>query len=346
MTSDIEYLPIFNKSETHPVMQPKMKPPFIRGDWNAMTKKVFELGGFIEAFIWRLQTERDNAVIIEGERGEGKTNVLLFFLMLFNAFFKVPFTVKNNIYLGRDVDLTVNWIANDFKDLPFSSIGIDEAEIPFSRYTAITIQNREAKIFMDTFRELFLGVFFVCPDKDILDPRIVDRCNWNIIADWKDEDNRCVEVTIEYYGKSKDRTRFKWLKYEELIIPYVDEQVYEQLRMIKHGDLYSSDGLKKSFKEQRKVKLEQVKKSQKIEQAMKVKAIVSSKADLDDKMFELFKLDLPKYRIQALLKEEGATKSRVELMEHYYLTELAEKLENAKEAKKSFNVERKTGKKK
>jgi hypothetical protein len=331
MSDEIEFLPIFDKSETHSVMKPKMKPPFITGDWNTMTKKVFEKGGFVEAFIWRLQTERDNAVIIEGERGEGKTNVLLFFISLFNLFFKVPFTVNKNVYLGRDVDLTVNWIAKDFKELPFSSIGIDEAEIPFSRYTAITIQNREAKIFMDTFRELFLGVFFVCPDKEILDQRIVDRCNWNIIADWNDKDNQCVEVTIEYYGKSKDRTRFKWLKYEELMIPYVNEDVYEQLRMLKHADLYSSAGLKKSFADQRKIKLEQVKKSKKIEQAMRVNAVVGSKADLDDKMLGLFKLELPKYRIEALLKEEGATKARVELMEHFYLTELAEKLENVKE---------------
>jgi len=336
-----EYLPIYGRTETHSTLQPIMKPPFITGDWNTMTRKVFELGTFVNAFIWRLETERDNAIIIEGERGEGKTNVLLFFVTLFNNYFKVPFAVNNNIYLGRDVDLTVNWIAKDFKNYPFSSIGIDEAEIPFSKYTAITIQNREAKIFMDTFRELFLGVFFVCPDKDILDSRIVDRCNWNIICDWNDMKKQQVEVTVEYYGKTKDRTRFKWLKFEEIIIPYVNTQIYNELRMIKHGDLYSSKGLTKDFKQTRKEKMDQLKKSKKIAFAKRINDVVSSKADIDDKMLELFKLEVPKYRIFPLLKSEGATNTRIELMEHFYLTELAEKLENEKNEKKAFRERKK-----
>lgn len=328
-----EVLPINRVEKTHPSLKPIMKPPFIKGEWNTMTKKVFSFGSFVKAFIWRLENERDNAVIIEGERGEGKTNVLLFFIFLFCNYFKVPVSIPTNIFLGRDVDLTVNWVAKKFKNLPFSSIGIDEAEIPFSRYTAITIQNREAKIFMDTFRELKLGVFFVCPDKDILDPRIVDRCNWNIICDWNSHNQKYVEATIEYYGKTKDRTRFKWLEFETLRIPYVDQQVYNQLRVMKHGDLYSEAGLLKSFKEIRKKKLEDVRETAKLKLARKMNEIVKSVLPVDDKIIELLRLKVPKYKIQALLKEEGATKSRVELQEHWYLIDLAEKLEKLKKEK-------------
>lgn len=328
-----EFLPFYQSGVTHPSIKPKMKPPFIKGEWNTMTKKIFSFGSFTKAFIWRLKNERDNAVIIEGERGEGKTNLLLFFILLFCSYFGVPFSVPKNIFLGRDVDLTVNWIASAFKNKPFSCIGIDEAEIPFSRYTAITIQNREAKIFMDTFRELKLGVFFVCPDKDILDPRIVDRCNWNIICDWNDHKRRYVEATVEYYGKTKDRTRFKWLEYETIKVPYVDEQVYNQLRVMKHGDLYTDKGLTKSFHDVRKKKLEDVKETEKLQLAKKMNEIVKSGMPVDDKIIDLLKLKVPKYKIQALLKEEGATKSRVELQEHWYLIELAEKLEKLKNEK-------------
>ena len=316
-----EFLPIYKSELTHPQLSPKIKPPFIAGDWNRMTKWVFSHDSFIDAYIARLKANRDNAVIIEGERGEGKTNCLLFFLLYFNTYFKVPFDENRNVYLGRDVDLTVNWIAEDYKPYPFSAIGIDEAEIPFSRYTALTIQNREAKIFMDTFRELQLGVFFVCPDKDILDQRVVDRCNWNIICDWNDEQKQEVEITIEYYGKSKDRTRFRWLKYEELIIPYVPKEIYDGLKRRKHADLYTDEGVTKDFHTTRKGKLAETKKSQKMEQTIRINEILTSKLTVNDKIKELLRVKVPKYKVESLLKSEGATRSRVELMEHYILSE-------------------------
>lgn len=336
-----EYLPIFNVEETHRFIAPKLKPPFISGDWNRMTKWVFSQGSFIEAYIARLNTKRDNAVIIEGERGEGKTNVLLFLILYFCMYFKVPFSVEKNIMLGRDVDLTINWIAERFKRHPFSALGVDEAEIPFSRYTAHAIQNREAKIFMDTFRELKLGVFLVCPDKDILDQRIVDRCNWNIICDWNDEDKKQVEVTIEYYGKSKDRTRFRWLKYEEVVIPYVSVEIYNELRYKKHADLYTDVGITKDFHETRKVKIDDVKKIAKLEKTKKINEILSSGLTLNDKIKELLRIKVAKYKVESLLKDEGSTKSRVELMEHYLLSEEADKLALTLEGKEKKGRERK-----
>ncbi len=323
-------LPFYRVTPTHPAIAPVMKPPFLTGDWNRMTKWVFSHGTFLKAYIARLNANRDNAVIIEGERGEGKTNCLLFFLQYFNTHFQVPFSVDRNVLLGRDVDLTVNWIAEEFGGNPNSAIGIDESEIPFSRYGAITIQNREAKIFMDVFRELKLGVFFVCPDKDILDQKIVDRCNWNIICDWNDEDKREVEVTIEYYGKNKDRTRFKWLKYQSLIIPYVDESIYDALKYKKHSDLYTDAGVTKTFHKTRKEKLQESKKLLKIEQANLINKVLSSKLTANDKIKELLKKGVPKYKIESLLKKEGVTKSKVELMEHYLLTEQAKELEISK----------------
>lgn len=325
-----EILPFYRVTPTHPIIAPIMKPPFLAGDWNRMTKWVFSHGSFIDAYIARLNYNRDNAVIIEGERGEGKTNVLLFFLLYFNNYFKVPFSVDRNVFLGRDVDLTVNWIAERFKDTPNSAIGIDESEIPFSRYGAITIQNREAKIFMDVFRELMLGVFFVCPDKDILDQRIVDRCNWNIICDWNDEDKREVEVTVEYYGKNKDRTRFKWLKFEEIIIPYVDQSFYDALKYKKHSDLYTDSGVTKTFHKTRKEKLQESKKLVKVEQAKVINKILTSNLTVNDKIKELLRREVAKYKIESLLKKEGVTKSKVELMEHYLLSEQAKELELSK----------------
>jgi hypothetical protein len=342
--SDFEILPIYKYNPTHPVIAPKIKPPFISGDWNRMTKWIFSHGSFIEAYIARLKTNRDNAVIIEGERGEGKTNVLLFFLEYFNTYFKVPFSVDRNVFLGRDVDLTVNWIAEDFKKTPLSAIGIDESEIPFSRYTAHSIQNREAKIFMDTFRELQLGVFLVCPDKDILDQRIVDRCNWNIICDWNDEDKKEVEITVEYYGKTKDRTRFKWLKYEEIIIPYVSQELYDTLRYVKHADLYSDVGLIKDFHEKRKGKIKDVKKIAKIEQTNRINRILASNLTVNDKIKELLRIEVPKYKVESLLKDEGATRTRVELMDHYILTEESKELELTSSEKDKNTTERKKGK--
>lgn len=321
-----ELLPIYQRSVTHPAIAPKLKPPFISGDWNRMTKWIFSFGSFTKAYIARLQSKRDNAVIIEGERGEGKTNCLLFFLQYFNNFFKVPFSVDRNVFLGRDVDLTVNWIANDFRQYPCSAIGIDESEIPFSRYTAHSIQNREAKIFMDTFRELHLGVFFVCPDKDILDQRIVDRCNWNIICDWNDRKKKEVEIQIEYYGKTKDRTKFKWLKYEELVVPYIDEEIYQALQFIKHEDLYTDQGITRDFHQTRKEKIKDVKKSEKLEQAIKIDKILDSKLTVNDKIKALLKIKVPKYKVESLLKEEGATRTRVDVMEHYLLSEESKEL--------------------
>jgi len=310
-------LPIWTRAKSHPFVTPKRLPPFISGDWNTMTKWVFEQGSFTEACIARMNMDRDNAIVIEGERGEGKTNVLLWFIQYFNLYFNNPYSVDKNIYLGRDVDLTVNWIAEDFKGQPNSAIGIDEAEIPFSIYTAITIQNREAKIFMDTFRELKLLIFFVCPDKDALDKRIVDRCNWNIICDWNDMDKKQVEITVEYYGKLKDRTKFRWLRFEDVIIPYVDEGYYNQLRAKKHSDLYSSDGLKKDFHTTRKQKLAAIKKDKKKELALERQKVVDSKITLTDKIIELLRLETPKYSVETLLKKEGATISRINLAEHY-----------------------------
>ena len=340
--SDSEVLPIYRINPTHPVIAPKIKPPFISGNWNRMTKWVFSQGSFIQAYIARIMMKRDNAVIIEGERGEGKTNVLLFFLLYFNTYFKQPFTVERNVMLGRDVDLTINWIAEDFRQTPNSAIGIDESEIPFSRYTGITIQNREAKIFMDTFRELELGIFFVCPDKDVLDQKIVDRCNWNIICDWNSEDKREVEVTIEYYGKTKDRTRFQWLKYEELIIPYVSQDLYDALRYKKHADLYTEVGIIKDFKESRKEKIKDVKKLAKIELTNKINKIIASKLTVNDKIKELLRIEVPKYKVESLLKDEGASRARVELMEHYLLTEESKELElTALEKEKKANERKK-----
>lgn len=336
-----EYLPIFNVEETHRLITPKLKPPFISGDWNRMTKWVFSHGSFIIAYIERLLTGRDNAVVIEGERGEGKTNVLLFLMLYFCMYFKVPFSVDHNVKLGRDVDLTINWIAEKFRQYPFSALGVDEAEIPFSRYTAHAIQNREAKIFMDTFRELKLGVFLVCPDKDILDQRIVDRCNWNIICDWNDEDKKEVEVTIEYYGKSKDRTRFRWLKYEEVVIPYVSEEIYNALRYKKHADLYTEVGITKDFHETRKEKLVDAKQIKKVEKTKAINKILTSDLTLNDKIKELLIIKVAKYKVESLLKGEGATKGRVELMEHYVLSDEADKLALTLEGKEKKDRERK-----
>jgi hypothetical protein len=328
-------LPIWTKAKSHPFITPKKLPPFISGDWNTMTKWVFDQGSFTEACIARMNMDRDNAVIIEGERGEGKTNVLLWFIEYFNLYFGNSYSVDRNIYLGRDVDLTVNWIAEDFRNQPNSAIGIDESEIPFSKYTAITIQNREAKIFMDVFRELKLLIFFVCPDKDILDSRIVDRCNWNIICDWNDMDKKQVEVTVEYYGKLKDRTKFRWLRFEDLIIPYVDEAYYHQLRAKKHSDLYSKDGLKKDFHATRKQKLAQMRKDVKVELALKRQEVVDSKLTLTDKIIELLRLETPKYSVVTLLKKEGATISRINLAEHYlHLQGTQTQEESKKEMKK------------
>ena len=336
-----EYLPIYSREPTHYLLRPKLKPPFIHGDWNTMTKWVFTFGSFIQACIARMRSDRDNAIIIEGERGEGKTNVLLFFIEYFCKYFGVPFSVDRNIFLGRDVDLTVNWIAEEFKETPFSAIGIDESEIPFSKYTAHSIQNREAKIFMDTFRELQLLVFFVCPDKEILDSRIVDRCNWNIICDWNAIDKRYVEVTIEYYGKSKDRTRFRWLKFEEILIPYVDEKIYQQLRYKKHGDLYSESGLAKDLHETRKEKMLGLKKSKKIVMANKINEIMGLDLTVNDKVKELLRIEVPKYKVESLLKKQGVTKTTVELMEHYLLTEQSKELEIVRQKKEKESRERK-----
>ena len=62
--------------------------------------------------------------------------------------------------------------------------------------------------------------------------------------------------------------------------------------------------------------------------------IIKSPIPVDDKIIELLRLKVPKYKIQALLKEEGATKSRVELQEHWYLIDLAEKLAKLQKERK------------
>lgn len=314
-------LPIWGRSTTHPLLEPETKPPFITGDWNMMTKRVFQFGSFVKAAIWRMKRERANAIIIEGELGEGKTNVLLYFLMYLNNHFNVPFSVENNVFLGRDVDLTINWIAKRFKPYPYSAIGIDESEVCFSRYQAHSIQNREAKIFMDTFRELKLIIFFVCPDKDILDQRIVDRCNWNIICDDNNDIEGFVDITIEYYAKTKDRTRFRWLEYEELRIPYVPQTVYNDLRRIKHADLYTDKGLEKDFHTTRKERMKDSKQSAKVIQAKRIQEIIDSKSVVNDKIQDMISIKVPLYQIEMLLKKEGATKSRIALMHQFWLTQ-------------------------
>jgi hypothetical protein len=311
-------LPLYQQRPIHPYQQTELLPSFLSGNWNKMTQLMFNLESFREAYIYRLEHRRDNACIVEGERGEGKTNVVLFLLRYFNTYFNVPFSVDRNVYLGRDVDLSVNFVGQDFKNYPFSAIAIDEAEIPFSLYRAASIQNREAKIFMDTFRSLKLGIFFVCPDKSILDQRIVDRCNWNIICDWNEIDKEYVEITIEYYGRSKDRTTFEWLQFEEILIPYIDKPIYDILDERKHGELYTTDGLR-DYHVTRKGRLDESAEIREIERAMKIQVILDSDVTLNDKVFDLFTIPCKNSEIVSYLKEEKITDYRVKRLRKDWL---------------------------
>lgn len=320
-------LSIYSQTPIHPYQATVQLPSFLSGDWNRMTKLMYSMRSFEAAFIWRLMNQRDNAVIVEGERGEGKTNVMIYLLKRFNEYFGVPFSVSNNIYLGRDVDLSVNFIGEDFRDFPFSSIAVDESEICFSGYRAQSIQNREAKIFMDTFRALKLGVFFVCPDKTALDSRIVDRCNWNIICDWNEIDDRFVEVTVEYYGRSRDRSLFEWLEFEQLIIPYVEEEYYIELDKRKHGELYTESGLR-DYHETRGQRLQEGKERREIKRAIRIQEIIDSDMTLNDKIFELFAIPCKNNEVVSNLKDEGATDYRVKKLRQQWLVSKRQVLEN------------------
>lgn len=332
-------LPIYSHNMMHPGLKAKIKPSFLKGNWNRMTKLMFQIGTFIECYTWRLENKRDNAVIIEGERGEGKTNTMLFLLMLFNYYFKVPFSQFRSVYLGREVDLTVNFIKETHQ--PFESIAIDESEICFSMYRATSIQNREAKIFMDTFRDLQLGVFFVCPDKGILDTRIVERCNWNIICDWNDIETKEVEVTIEYYGRYKDKTHFEWLMFDKLILPWVPAEIYRALYRRKNTKLYTRDGMT-DFHETRKEKDKAAQLQKRAERAVVKQKIIDSKNTVSSKILELLRLGVTKSDIISLLrKEEGVDNFRVKQMEQEYLIEVARAASLKKESKDLENKKKK-----
>ncbi|PWI48554.1 hypothetical protein CEE45_05790 [Candidatus Heimdallarchaeota archaeon B3_Heim] len=66
-----------------------------------------------------------------------------------------------------------------------------------------------------------------------------------------------------------------------------------------------------------------MKKDKKVELSLKKQDVVDSELTLTDIIIELLRLETPKYSIGSLLKKQGATRTRIELAEHYLSLESA-----------------------
>jgi len=268
---------------------------------NFVTKKAFEFSNFYDALKWRNKNEYINLLLVVGVTGSGKSNNSLEIAKKMNAYNKIKFELNKHVLLGRNVDLTLEFLAEEFCYGTY--LIIDEAELVINRLNAVTIQNKEAKQTLSTIRDAGINFIFNCPNLNEIDRLIVNnQLDWLISCYHNDKKKKKVYTIIEFNARDT-RTMFQeYLIHSKIAFNYIPLKEYKDYKAEKMSKLYSSEQRINNFRSIQKQRITDVKGLEKANRVQEFIKICKTKRNKTEKALRGFILNLSQSEVNELLK--------------------------------------------
>lgn len=237
-------------------------------DWNYRTKRMMSLD-FKSALRWRQERNITNNVIVIGETGSGKTNVVLTLIVLFMKMYSIT---NWTLEIGKHLDFDLHKILATFGQN--SLIVTEEAHDSFNRYAARSIQNRSLMATLESIRKHNVHFIFVTPNFDNIDMNVFSKAiHWLIIVQENDHENKRVKVRIDYNCKFANMREQDFYEHSTYWFNWVDEQ--EFLDYDEKVENYGKDSNVKDFKKERREFLQKTKQDIEAEKISKFSKLVS-----------------------------------------------------------------------
>jgi len=268
---------------------------------NYITKKAFEFSNFYDALKWRNKNEYLNLMLIVGIPGSGKSNNSLEIAKQMNAYNNIKFELKRHVLLGRNIDLTLEFLAEKFEYGTY--IIVEEAELVVNRLNAVTIQNKEAKQTLSTIRHAGINFIFNCPTLIEIDKQIVNnQLDWVISCYHNDKKKKKVHTIIEFNARDT-RTMFQeYLVHSKIAFNYIPLKEYEFYKAEKTSILYSSEQRINDFHSAQKQRLTDVKGLEKANRVQEFIKICKTKRNKTEKALRGFILNLSQSEVNEMMK--------------------------------------------
>jgi hypothetical protein len=169
-------------------------------NWSTKTRIYFRLGTLEKCVEWSFKNKRPILFVVDGQSGEGKTSVVIYFLYKFlKRYARVTFTPENFRHyfrLGRHVGVDPRRMAKEFKTGDF--FAVDEARLCMSSKRAMSDQNLKVNDFTTQIREKQIAMFAIATSKDQLDKEFIQFNNiFRISVDYNDMRSKSVRFNVQ-----------------------------------------------------------------------------------------------------------------------------------------------------
>lgn len=219
-------------------------------DWDRMSRFKLE-NPFPEVLKLRIEEHNlVNFVVLTGSTGSGKSNASLWLASEMDQ----DFSMKHNIYLGKDTDLSLDYIVEEHEKGEW--IIIEEAQYVVNRYAYRSTQSKEARGTLDSIRDYGVNFIFNAPSINTLDKHIVEhQIDFNIICSYVDHKKKTVDAFIEANCKDTKIYNYGYVDHSQMKIPFIKSNIFEEYQEIKRKKLYDPQAFRRTFKEARSERL-------------------------------------------------------------------------------------------
>ena len=263
------------------------------GDYDDMAFQMFKFKDPVEAMIWRSKNDWTNDIMVNGARGNGKSNVMLALAKMLNEAFGFRFDeefLEHVYYQGKSTRLSVFDLAE--KHEPYQTLLMDEIHQFLSRYRASSTQNVEGKDFFAVKRDLHLNIIATTPSVRLVDGLAVDELfDWRINVYKRDKVKKRCYAIVEFRASSRDGWTQEWIEHSKIVVPYVNFRIFKLYQQLKDQNVYrdrTTFAEKKKLEEQRRKKAELQKQRQKLLELVPANKEDLSKEELEQVAIQLF----------------------------------------------------------
>lgn len=211
-------------------------PPYVKTMYqpDQESQRILQIGDFEVAYLYRVLKNDMNIVVVMGQQGRGKTNLIQYPIKFCKAL-NVPFSWEHNLYIGEDTIMHRKYLKKRHPNKGEHVIS-DEAEflnVPNSK------QLRELKYTLASCRDSGLHFWFLFPTPKDFNMAVVDsHANWIIQVSYRDDKRRIVRFKI--FFKVTFENQFhgaEWVEYpfpnRNFIVPFLPKRQFNKYIDIK-----------------------------------------------------------------------------------------------------------------
>lgn len=205
--------------------------------WNRRTKEIMNLD-FITALKWRKKRNLVNNILVVGETGSGKTNVVLKLEKIMKKLYNLE-----NVYfeMGKHLDFELHHVLEKYK--ANSLITVEEAHHAFDLYSYRSTGTRSLGQTIDSIRKHNVHFLLITPSASNLATKLLyDNINWIITASYNDWKNKRIETVVEYNARELKNENPEFVQHSQFYVNWVsvsefknwDDKVVKYAESIDH----------------------------------------------------------------------------------------------------------------